>query len=189
MRIISGKYKGRKLNPPGSFRARPTTDYARESLFNILSTRYDFEEKSVLDLFAGTGALGIEALSRGASLAAFVDCSRTALTVIKKNITVCRLDAKTAVFKRDILKNLAGVHPLHHGGFSLAFMDPPYNKNLVEPALLALENRGLLKNNACITIEHSRLEVIPENIAAYKISDQRKYGQTLVSFLTYRADK
>jgi len=187
LRIIGGELRGKKLHSIKGDRTRPTADRVRESIFNILALR--IPGSSVLDLFAGTGALGIEALSRGASLAAFVDCSRTALTVIKKNITVCRLDAKTAVFKRDILKNLAGVQPLHHGGFSLAFMDPPYNKNLVEPALLALENRGLLKNNACITIEHSRLEVIPENIAAYKISDQRKYGQTLVSFLTYRADK
>ncbi|MBW2591758.1 MAG: 16S rRNA (guanine(966)-N(2))-methyltransferase RsmD [Deltaproteobacteria bacterium] len=186
MRIIGGELRGKKLNSIKGDRTRPTADRVRESIFNILALR--IPGAIVLDLFAGTGAMGIEALSRGASSVAFVDCSRDALTVIKKNINACRLDSKTAVFKRDILKSLAGIHPIHPDGFNLVWMDPPYNKNLIEPALSSLEHSGLLQKTAYITIEHSRLEAIPENIKAFEISDQRRYGQTLVSFLAYRAD-
>ncbi len=186
LRIIGGELRGKKLKSIKGDFTRPTADRVRESIFNILALR--IPRATVLDLFAGTGALGIEALSRGASLAAFVDCSRHALTVIKNNINACRLDSKTEVFKRDILKGLTGIHSAHHNGFNLALMDPPYNRDLIRPALYALEGSGLLQKNACITIEHSRLEVIPENITAFEISDQRKYGQTMISFLTYRTD-
>lgn len=184
LRIIGGELRGKKLNSIKGDQTRPTADRVRESIFNILALR--IPGAAVLDLFAGTGAMGIEALSRGAFSTAFVDCSRDAIAVIKKNINACRLNSKTTVFKRDILKNLSGIHRVHHGGFNLAMMDPPYNKNLIEPALSSLEHSGLLQHNACVTIEHSRLEAIPENITTFGILDQRKYGQTIISFLTYR---
>ncbi len=182
MRIISGRFKGKKLHSVRGLTIRPTADRLRESIFSILSHRV--LNAMVLDLFAGTGALGMEALSRGAESAVFVDNNPGALSVIQRNITSCSFDKQAHIIKWDIKKNL---NCLKSAGtaFDLVFMDPPYNQGMVKPALFNLEQTGSLEKGARIVVEHSPLESIPDPVFMFEIADQRKYGKTLVSFLTH----
>jgi len=161
---------------------RPTSDRLRESIFNILA--FQIHGRLVLDLFAGTGALGIEALSRGAESAVFIDRGARAISVIDKNITLCGLADRATVLKFDILK---GLHRLRIMGknFDLVFMDPPYNRNIIRPTLIQLHHSRTVKDGALLVIEHDEKEAIPEDLAAYELTDRRKYGKTGVSFLRY----
>ncbi len=182
LRIIGGALKGKKLYSVRDQSIRPTADRLRESIFNILSHRV--LETVVLDLFAGTGALGIEALSRGAESALFVDNRKGALSVLKRNIESCKLDQKAEIVKWNIRQNLNCIRS-NKPNFNLVFLDPPYNKNLIKPSLFNLYQSNSLKDGACIVIEHSLLESIPTDLIAFDLTDQRKYGKTLVSFLNY----
>lgn len=182
LRIISGRYKGKKLHSVRGLTIRPTADRLRESIFNILS--HGVLNAMVLDLFAGTGAMGMEALSRGAESAVFVDNNPEALSVIQRNITSCSFDKQARIIKWDIKENLNCLK-LAGTAFDLVFMDPPYNRGMVKPALLNLERTGSLKKGARIVVEHSPLEPIPDPVFIFEIQDRRKYGKTLVSFLTY----
>ena len=180
LRIIAGELKGRKLVTVPGIKTRPTADRVRESIFNILDFRV--RGASVLDLFAGTGAMGIEALSRGAAAVVFADDNPAALGALKKNIKNCSLENRTRTIQWNILQNL-NILRAHQPAFNLAFLDPPYNKNMVQPALSNLGLSRCLTNGALVVIEHSTLEPVPENSPGFKISDQRRYGKTLVSFL------
>jgi 16S rRNA (guanine966-N2)-methyltransferase len=182
LRIISGRLKGKKLYSVQGSTIRPTSDQLREAIFNILS--YRVLEAIVLDLFAGTGALGIEALSRGAESAVFVDNNQSALSVIKRNIKSCSFDKNANIIRWDIKKNLNCLKSASMA-FDLVFLDPPYNKSMIKPALFNLEHTRSLEKGACIVVEHSSLEPIPNDILMFEIADQRRYGQTLVSFLNY----
>lgn len=182
LRIISGELKGKRLFSPKGIKIRPTADRIRENIFNILSSR--ILNSVVLDLFAGTGALGIEALSRGASFAIFIDTDNDALSVIGKNIAACGLQGRIQIIRADIVKN--NIAPNNRlPPVNLVFMDPPYNNNLIKPALINLSSSRLLQKNSLIIIEHALEETLPEFFLEYKISDQRRYGKTLVSFLDY----
>jgi 16S rRNA (guanine966-N2)-methyltransferase len=182
LRIISGNLKGKRLySVPGTI-TRPTADRLRESIFNIIA--FKVRETVVLDLFAGTGAFGIEALSRGAELVVFIDRYQHAVSVIEKNISSCGITDRAKSIKWDIIKNLnciksAGLF------FNLVFMDPPYNKNMIGKTLRNLHLSGSLEKDACIVVEHSLLEPIPDDLLEFELVDQRKYGKTLVSFLNY----
>lgn len=182
MRIIGGSLKGKRLFSIPGKKVRPTADRLRESIFNILS--FKVPEAVVLDLFAGTGAFGIESLSRGASQSVFVEKSREALGVIKRNIQTSTLETQAQVIKWDIAKNLNCLRriPLR---YDLVFMDPPYNRELVKKGLRSLYLSDCLKQEACIVVEHSASEPVPENTMKFDISDQRQYGKTLVTFLTH----
>lgn len=138
----------------------------------------------MLDLFAGTGALGIEALSRGADHVVFMDHSKAALSVIKRNIESCRLEKVSTLIKWDIRNNLYPLRSIPKQ-FDLVFMDPPYNHNLIKPALYHLHQSSRLKSGCRIVVEHSILEPVPKDSAIYTYDDQRTYGNTVVSFLTY----
>jgi len=182
LKVISGELKGKKLFSAKGLKIRPTSGRLRESIFNILSNKV--VDSVVLDLFAGTGAMGIEALSRGASYATFIDNDKEAVSTISKNIKACGLTERIAIARFDISKKIIEyTHTLH--AVSLVFMDPPYNKDLITPALINLSKSRILENNASIVIEHDLRETLPENISVYKITDQRKYGKTFVSFLKY----
>ncbi|HDL07934.1 MAG TPA: 16S rRNA (guanine(966)-N(2))-methyltransferase RsmD [Desulfobacteraceae bacterium] len=181
MRIIGGNLKKKKLNSISGLKIRPTADRLRESIFNIISVR--IKDAVVLDLFAGTGAMGIEALSRGAKLSVFIDHYRTALSVIERNIRACSLKKSAKIIRWDIIKNLNCIKSADFS-FDLVFIDPPYARNLVKQALLNLQRSRCLDKKALIIVEHSILEPVPEHILTFKRTYQKKYGKTMVSYLS-----
>ena len=183
MRIIAGKLKGRRLHSFEGKQTRPTSDRLRESIFNILS--FQIQHTVVLDLFAGTGALAIEAISRGADSAVLVDSSPQALSLIEQNVRSFSLEKRLRTIRWDIvcsLKPLQYIQPR----FNLVFMDPPYNRNMVVPALDHLQQSGSLAEDACIVVEHSVQEPIHADRPELVLYDQRRYGKTMVSFLSHQ---
>jgi 16S rRNA (guanine966-N2)-methyltransferase len=154
MRIVGGRLRGRELIGPKTRTIRPTADRLRESLFNILSHVYGdpITGARVLDLFAGTGALGLEAASRGATFTLFIDDGAEARALIRENVAVLGLGGTTRIFRRDATK-LGPVHPLEP--FSLAFLDPPYGQNLAAPALASARTGGWLAPNALVIVEEA----------------------------------
>jgi 16S rRNA (guanine966-N2)-methyltransferase len=182
IRIIGGELKGRKLATVRGISTRPTSDRVRESIFNILGDRV--RGTRVLDLYAGTGAMGIEALSRGAESVLFADDHEAALAALEKNIKSCSLQRRADMVKWNLLNNLNIIRS-HRPAFNLVFLDPPYDKNMIRPTLSNLGMSQFLQDNCRLVLEHSPLEPIPENLPGFKISDRRRYGKTLVSFLIF----
>jgi 16S rRNA (guanine966-N2)-methyltransferase len=179
VRVTGGALKGRRLYPLRGLAIRPTSDYLRESIFNILAG--GVEDAVVLDLFAGTGSLGIEALSRGAATAVFVDKAPQAIKTVIRNIHTCCVEGRSTILKRDVLRGLSFLRSRDEL-FDLVFVDPPYDKGFVRRTLELLGRAKSISNSASIIVEHSKREVLPEMIACFILSDQRWYGKTLVSF-------
>jgi 16S rRNA (guanine966-N2)-methyltransferase len=154
MRVIGGRLRGRALASPKSAAIRPTADRLRESLFNILLHAYGnpITGARVLDLFAGSGALGIEALSRGAAFALFVDDGAEARALIRENVVALGLGGVTRIFRRDATK-LGPAHPIEP--FALAFLDPPYGQGLAAPALISARDGGWLAPGAFVAVEEA----------------------------------
>jgi 16S rRNA (guanine966-N2)-methyltransferase len=154
MRVVGGRLRGRTLAGPRSSAIRPTADRLRESLFNILVHAHGdpITGARVLDLFAGTGALGIEALSRGATFALLVDDGAEARALIRENVAALGLGGVTRIFRRDATK-LGPAHPVEP--FSLAFLDPPYGKGLAVAALVAARDGGWLTPGALLVVEEA----------------------------------
>ena len=184
MRIVGGKLRSRPLAGPKSDAVRPTTDRLREALFNILAHSYGdpITGARVLDLFAGTGALGIEAISRGAAYALFVDEGVEARALLRDNVEALGLGGVTRIFRRDATK-LGPVHPLEP--FSLVFLDPPYGKGLAERALSAARAGGWLKPEALIVAEEATGAAFktPEGFTEL---ERRQYDDTEFVFLRPR---
>jgi 16S rRNA (guanine966-N2)-methyltransferase len=176
MRIVGGRLKGRSLASPSSREIRPTADRLRESLFNILIHAYGdpIEGARVLDLFAGTGALGIEAISRGAKFALFVDNGTEARALLRNNIEALGLGGVTKVFRRDAT-DLGPAHPVEP--FGLAFLDPPYGKGLAEKALASLRDGRWLAPGAIAVVEEAKAAAFaaPEG---YEELERRAYDDT-----------
>ena len=181
MRIVGGRFKGRGLAAPASQNIRPTSDRLRESLFNILAHGYGdpVEGARVIDLFAGTGALGLEALSRGARFALFVDDGAEARSLLRNNVEALALGGVTRIFRRDATK--LGDAPAGEP-FTLAFLDPPYGKGLAEPTLAALRDGRWLGEGALAIVEETTDAAIaaPEG---YVLLEQRVYGDTQILLL------
>lgn len=176
MRVIAGTAKGRTLVGPKSHSIRPALDKVKGAIFNIL---FDVADLNVLDVFAGTGAIGIEALSRGARHAVFLDASPEALGIVKKNIELCRFEDRATILRSKLPEDLRTV--AKRSGierFDLIFVDPPYDKDLVSPSLRKIAELGLLAEGGQIIVEHSPREEI-----AMPVKDRREYGQTIISFL------
>jgi len=182
LRIISGSRRGKKLYAFDGRKIRPTADRMREAIFNILSSRV--KDTAVLDLFAGTGAFGLEAISRGARSAIFIDSHPDAIRLLKKNINACGMIEETRVVKWDIAQDLNCLKGIQ-SGFELVFLDPPYHKNLVHPTLLHLHESEALQAAAHIVIEHGLDDPLPHELDCFAKVDQRKYGKSLVSFFDY----
>lgn len=180
MRVISGTLKGRRLMAPAGMTTRPTADRIKESMFNILGN--SVQAMRVLDLFAGSGALGIEALSRNATSAVFVDQAKSALAAIRRNLHDLGQEDHGHVIRRNILDNL---NCLASGPqtIDLVFMDPPYETAVLAPALTAVLSCGALAPGARIVIEHSVKEPIAYPMDKLVLVDQRRFGKTLVSFM------
>lgn len=181
MRIIAGSARGRTLLAPKGMDTRPTLDRVRESLFSILQPR--LPEAVVLDLFAGSGALGLEALSRGAKQAVFVDRARAAQEAISRNIHAAGMEEKAELLCCDWrmaitrLKNEALQ-------FTLLFIDPPYRMPHAEDMLRTLRDSGLLAEDALTVYEHA--QQAPPTMEGWTLRDQRRYGDTVISFLSRR---
>jgi len=184
LRIIGGKVKGRRLQTPSRSTAktaglliRPTADRAREALFNIIGS--EVEKATVLDLYAGTGALGLEALSRGASFAVFVDKSANAVQIIRKNIALCDFSANTGIIQGDASKSFGFlVKKFPEAFFSMVFVDPPYRKGLAAATLQELAKSPILASRPLVVIEEDVQIEFPDEISGLHLNDRRKYGDT-----------
>jgi 16S rRNA (guanine966-N2)-methyltransferase len=185
MRIVGGRLKGRNLASPSSRDIRPTADRLREALFNILIHAYDdpITDARVLDLFAGTGALGIEAVSRGAKFALFVDNGAEARALMRDNVEALGLGGVTKVYRRDAT-NLGPAHPMEP--FSLVFLDPPYAKGLADKALTSLRDGGWLAQSALLMVEEAKAAEFnaPDG---FDELERRVYDDTEFVFLRSRA--
>ncbi len=184
MRIVGGRFGGRSLKAPSSQAVRPTSDRLRETIFNILAHGYDgpVEGARVIDLFAGTGALGLEAMSRGAKFALFVDDGSEARALLRENVHNLGLGGQTRIFRRDATK--LGDAPAGEK-FTLAFLDPPYARGLAPRALQALISGGWLAPGALAVIEEAATEEIALPPGMNEL-DRRAYGETQILFA--RAD-
>lgn len=181
MRIIAGQYKGRRLGAVKNAPVRPTADKTREAVFSILGGLV--EDALVLDLFAGTGALGLESLSRGAAKAVFVDSNRESIALLRQNIKLLGAENTATVLLRDVLRpgSLSGLE----GPFDLVFADPPYKADALSRTLKNIAESACLANGATVVAEHSALTDPPSPPSNLVLSDRRKYGKSLVSFFNY----
>ncbi|MDF2571899.1 MAG: rsmD [Sporomusa sp.] len=187
MRIITGIAKGTKLKTPKGLDVRPTTDRVKESMFSILSNLalpgsvHALTGATVLDLFAGTGNLGLEALSRGAAHALFIDHSLVSLAVIKDNINNTKLGEMAEIQRGDSVKML---DKLGDSGrtFSLIFVDPPYNQGIVNVVLLKLDTSNIVTDGGLIVVEHSRHEPLNTQWQNLQLIRTERYGETTVTF-------
>jgi 16S rRNA (guanine966-N2)-methyltransferase len=181
MRVVGGRLRGRNLASPASREIRPTADRLRESVFNILIHAFGdpISGARVLDLFAGTGALGIEAVSRGAAFALFVDNGTEARALLRNNVEALGLGGVTKVFRRDAT-NLGPAHPVEP--FSLVFLDPPYGKGLAEKALASLRDGGWLTKEALVVVEEAKAAAFSAQEGFAEL-ERRSYDDTEFVFL------
>ena len=187
MRIVGGKFKGRSIAAPSGHGTRPTSDQARESIFNIL-THADWapplDGAIVIDIFAGSGALGLEACSRGAEFCLFVETEPKARAAIRNNVDKMGLAGMTRLHRRDATK--LRIEPGNlRGAFTHIFLDPPYNKGIAMPVLRKLGEQGLIADGAVIIYEMSKDE--DPNLAKYTVHDERIWGAAKVVFMGLKA--
>lgn len=184
LRIISGNLKGRKISSLPGLSTRPTSEKVREAIFNIIG--HDIKETSFLELYAGTGAISIEAMSRGANRAVLIENSQTATEIIRKNIEHCGIADKAKLIKWDIEQNLNCIKDMDNK-FDMVFIDPPYEKNLVKKTLKHLSLCGSIETDAYIIIQHSKDEPIDLKGLEefFSLEKDRRYGKNIVSILRY----
>lgn len=187
MRIVAGKHRGLSLATPKDARVRPTSDRVREALFNVLAHNhfgvgFSIEGARVLDLFAGTGALGLEALSRGAKYVLFVDDHAESRALVRRNVEAAHATGVTKIWRRDATQ-LSEIPANAGGAFDLVFLDPPYRKGYCELALKSARDGGWLAATAIVVAEMAADEAfaVPTGFTAL---DQRTYGDTTVVLLT-----
>ncbi|MBI5562431.1 MAG: 16S rRNA (guanine(966)-N(2))-methyltransferase RsmD [Deltaproteobacteria bacterium] len=179
MRVVSGALKGKRLACPKGQSIRPTSDKVREAVFTILAHQGEgFGYKRVLDLFAGTGAMGIEAISRGAEEAVFVDSDPASCAVIRKNLDLCGVSG-SAVLRGGALETIARLSQ-KGDRFGLVFIDPPYASGLASEALRALDSSGLLPEDGVCVAETSKRNPLQSELATLRLAEERRYGDTLV---------
>ncbi len=185
MRIIGGESKGRAIRLPRGCRIRPTTDRVKGALFNILGS---LEGTSFLDLFAGCGNVGLEALSRGAQSLVFVEKDLRLIETIRENLRLFGFEGRAEVIAADAEE---GIRRLRKRGelFDLLFADPPYEEGFITHIVTCLAQGELLTENGVVILQHSQREPMEESVVAeLEISDQRRYGDTLLSFLKKRRE-
>ena len=184
VRVISGSARGLKLNTPGDDRVRPTTDRVKESMFNIVQDwAYDSQ---VLDLFAGSGALGIEALSRGASQAVFCDNSLDSIKIIKSNIEKARVADRGQIVNGDFKRCLRDMEAKNQS-FDMIFVDPPYYEGLFEEVLDTIRSCKILKKDGIVIVEHDAKRPIGQ-VEGLEVYKEKKYGITMLTFYCLEDD-
>ena len=183
MRVISGSCRGIKLSAPSGIITRPTSDRVKEALFSILSNRIDFSDILVLDICAGTGSLGIEALSRGAASCCFIECSLSVKLILEKNISVTCNNDRSEILNMEALKAL---HVLSGRGqcFDLVFFDPPYESELYQHVLEVIDSPGLLATGSILVAECSARKPLLESYGRLRRFDRRIYGETALELFT-----
>ena len=179
MRVISGEFRGRKLEEIEGMEIRPTSDRVKESLFNILGTR--LMDCAFLDLFAGTGGIGIEAYSRGAELVVFIDESAKSIKVLRNNLDKLNISDKVEIHNTDYAN---AINKLAYANkkFDIIFIDPPYLKGFEKNALAQISECKVLADEGIIIVEHDLKDIMPESSGNLKLSRQNKYGNTMLSF-------
>lgn len=180
MRIISGEHKGRRLVAGKKTKVRPTSDRVKESVFNIL--REEVAGKRILDLFAGAGSMGIEALSRGAESATFVDASFQSINVLKKNLKSLDLEGKSIVLRLDGLRALRKLEQSFH----MIFADPPYLKGFVQKVIDSVAGSEVLEGNGILILEHHKKEPCDFPQDKLDMFKQKRFGDTVISFFLKR---
>ena len=184
MRIISGKFRGLKLQPPVDFSIRPTSDRLKESLFSILeSNKYNIkiENSNVIDICSGTGALGIEALSRGAKLIYFIDKDPKAINILQKNISKLKIDYKNETYIKIIRDEANKALQNIKNNFDIVLIDPPYNSNVIEECLVKLKQYNLINFSSYIFAESNKNENI--NFDGFDLLDTKIYGKSKLTIL------
>ena len=185
MRIVAGRHRGRTLLAPEGLAVRPTADRTREAIFNVLTQGKLADggnpliEARVLDAFAGTGALGLEALSRGATRVAFMESQAAALATLRANLESLDESERAEVLAVDVLRPPPAVEAC-----AIVLMDPPYNQGLAAPALAALAGKGWIAPDAIVAVELMKAEAF-EAPEGFELRDQRSYGKAKVAFLTH----
>jgi 16S rRNA (guanine(966)-N(2))-methyltransferase RsmD len=177
MRVISGSARGRRLKTPTSIDIRPSSDKVKESVFNII--QFDIEGKRVLDLFAGTGQFGIEALSRGAKEAVFVDYSRESVMLIRENLRICKFSELATVYSRDALRYLENDEK-----YDVIFLDPPYESGLAAKALLKINEFDKLSKHGIIINESKANSKMPDLTMPYIMLKEYRYGSVRITKYT-----
>lgn len=179
MRIIGGELKSRKLLFPKTKKTRPMTDRAKETVFNIAGGL--MPGKHILDLFAGSGSLGLEALSRGALDVVFVDQADWAVKVIERNLADLKLQGKAEILASDVLRAIDKLKKTART-FSIVFVDPPYDEDLVKKTLMRLDQSGIVLPFGQVIVGHSRYEEAPEAVGTLRLARMKKIGQSCLSF-------
>lgn len=177
MRVISGKFRGLKLNSPKDNRVRPTTDRVKESMFNVIS-EYIYGAR-VLDLFAGSGALGIESISRGSEMVYFIDNSKDSISVLKSNLEKIKSKESFEVYMMDYKKALEMLSRKEEK-FDVIFLDPPYYEGLFDDILTRIDRLGILKKDGIVVVEHDSKDRL-KDISSLKIFKEKKYGITMLT--------
>jgi 16S rRNA (guanine(966)-N(2))-methyltransferase RsmD len=184
MRVIGGKFKGLKLIPPNDLGIRPTSDRLKEALFSILDSKkynINIHNSSVIDICSGTGALGIEALSRGANKIYFIDQETKSIQIIQKNISKLKINNEDKIFIKVIKdKSTKALKKINHV-FDIVLIDPPYKTRIIEETLQDLKNYNLIKTHSYIFAESSNAEIFDFN--GYELLDTKKYGKSKLTIL------
>ena len=178
MRIIAGDFRGRSIESVRDLSVRPTTDRAKQTIFDILANRIEFDGLEVLDLFAGSGSLGLEALSRGVKSVTFIDKARTSLEVVEKNVAALGCESQCSIYQADVFWYLKNINR----SFDLVFTDPPYKLENIGVLPNAIYDSGIVHNGTYVVMEHSRESIIELNEQKYEIL-RKAFGQTTVLIL------
>lgn len=186
LRVITGKAKGHRLKAPKGLSTRPTTDRVKESLFNIIGLIPS--TSTVLDLFSGTGNIGIEFLSRGAQECIFIDNSYSSIKIINENLSNTRLLQQSQVFKNDV-NNVIRILGKKKRKFNYIFMDPPYEKDLALPTLENICHEEILEGNGLVIVEHESQSSFPEKVSSMHKIDSRRYGGTTITFFKHKEEE
>jgi len=185
MRVISGTARGRRLASFRGDKIRPTADKVKGSIFNIIASNFGhLDNMMVLDLFSGTGSLGIEALSRGAAKSVFIDENPGSINILKENIDTCGFAERSEIIQAKVE---SGINLLSKRGnrFNLVFLDPPYEKGLIEKTVEEIINKEILDDSAVVIAEHSVREQPLMEYDGLTLTDRRKYGDTEISFYSF----
>ncbi len=184
MRITGGNLKGRTLRFPSRSASRPTTDFLREALFNLLEPQTD---RSFLDLYAGSGAVGLEAASRGAKPVVFVEKSPKLIGVIRENVSLCGCSEQSRIIHNDVASALRALcdQPCR---FDVVFADPPYCRGYIGEALKVLQSCPVMEKGGTLVLQHSMREPLPMLPGRWRVENRRKYGENLLTFIRMESE-